>query len=630
MPLFKRTPFFLLEPPKNLDPNEKVFQVRFTKEIFRDYQEYLNRLNFYRQRVWTCKVSGKTNLTYEEALVWEQRAAEKAQQLPKELIVPVLRMIQYSTLNLTDLVNKVYSNLLLGLYEGLELYAKKDGFEAACKILKVIGSGNTKLYEVGWIGQDNAVINTSVVKADDLIRKKAPASRNTLKFFIRDSTSQNCPWILHVDLAKTYGIPTESPEDMMNGDGLYKGRKRLENGTTEDAKKKLKKDETQVELPVKYPIDDLLVKPSADDPVFSKRPPLSTDFRVPIDSVGDLLMVWDFCLSFGRLLCLSPFSLSDLENAICNKESNLILLVEIHAAFFHLLIKDQSEYFTFVQNKKRTRKVTLVTWADYLGDFLEMMSKEELSCKVSTVRRGHYGLIDPGLKLKILRELVDESITTSALREKLDEQIGQQQALAAAKREDARKYRKEQKLNMEGVAENGINHTDAAHNGNESVKDQREGKEQKDLNNFSSSKMGDGKMYLRRHQETETEQQSLQPNPLGKDRFYNRYWFFMREGRFFVESADSKEWGYYSTKEELDALRGSLNIKGTRERALKWQLDKSYDKISNALEKRLKDVEHRLLLEEAVLRRSTRVHAQPKEDNPSRSFLKYVNKWKQK
>jgi hypothetical protein len=38
MPLFKRTPFFLLDPPKDLDPKEKVFEVRFTKEIFRDYQ----------------------------------------------------------------------------------------------------------------------------------------------------------------------------------------------------------------------------------------------------------------------------------------------------------------------------------------------------------------------------------------------------------------------------------------------------------------------------------------------------------------------------------------------------------------------------------------------------------------
>ncbi|TVU14415.1 hypothetical protein EJB05_37882, partial [Eragrostis curvula] len=516
MPLLKRTPFPLLEPPENLDPNEKVFQVRFTKEIFRDYQEYRKRLKLYRQKFWTCKVSGKSNLTFEEALICEQRAAEKAQQLPKEFIAPVLRMIQHSTLNLTDLVEKVYSSLLLDIFEGLELHAKKDGSESACKILKVISSGNTKLYEVGWVGQDNAVIDTSIVKSNDLIRKKAPVSRNTLKLFIRESTSKSFPWILHVNLAKEYGIPTELPEDILNGEGLCKVGKRLENGTTEDARKRFKKDE-KAGLPVKYPIDDLLVEPEANDPVFSKRPPLSTDFRVPIESVGDLLMV------------------------------------------------------------------TLVKWAEYLCDFMDVMGKEEFSCKLSTVRRGHYGLLDTGLKLKMLRVLVDEAIATSAVREKIDERIDQRQAFAAAKREDARKNGKEQKLNMEGVAENGINQSGATQNGNECVEGQHVGKEHKDVKCFSSSKKGEGKMYLRRHLDTEMQHQSVWPSPLGKDRFYNRYWFFGSEGRLFVEGAGSKEWGYYSTKEELDALLGSFNVKGIRERALKQQLNRSYDQISMEL-----------------------------------------------
>jgi hypothetical protein len=38
MPLFDKKPFSLLEPPKDLDSKEKVFQIRFTKEIFRDYE----------------------------------------------------------------------------------------------------------------------------------------------------------------------------------------------------------------------------------------------------------------------------------------------------------------------------------------------------------------------------------------------------------------------------------------------------------------------------------------------------------------------------------------------------------------------------------------------------------------
>lgn len=58
--------------------------------------DYLNSLNLYRQRVWTCKVTGKMGLTYEEAMVSEQRASEKVLQLPKEFMAPALRIIQYS------------------------------------------------------------------------------------------------------------------------------------------------------------------------------------------------------------------------------------------------------------------------------------------------------------------------------------------------------------------------------------------------------------------------------------------------------------------------------------------------------------------------------------------------------
>ncbi|XP_028220360.1 pentatricopeptide repeat-containing protein At2g03380, mitochondrial-like [Glycine soja] len=58
--------------------------------------DYLNRLNQYRQRVWTCKITGKSGLTYEEALVSEKHAAEKVQQIPEELVAPALRIIHYN------------------------------------------------------------------------------------------------------------------------------------------------------------------------------------------------------------------------------------------------------------------------------------------------------------------------------------------------------------------------------------------------------------------------------------------------------------------------------------------------------------------------------------------------------
>lgn len=38
MPLLKRKPYTLEPPPRDLKPDETVYQVRHTKEIFRDYE----------------------------------------------------------------------------------------------------------------------------------------------------------------------------------------------------------------------------------------------------------------------------------------------------------------------------------------------------------------------------------------------------------------------------------------------------------------------------------------------------------------------------------------------------------------------------------------------------------------
>lgn len=109
--------------------------------------------------------------------------------------------------------------------------------------------------------------------------------------------------------------------------------------------------------PIRYPIDDLLVQPAADDPVFTDRPSPSRDFNIQMDCVVDLLMVWDFCSSFGRMLHLWPFSLEDFENAICHKDSNLILIVETHSALLRLLIKDNSECFSALPKRSQKLKV---------------------------------------------------------------------------------------------------------------------------------------------------------------------------------------------------------------------------------------------------------------------------------
>ncbi|KAK6923317.1 WSTF/Acf1/Cbp146 [Dillenia turbinata] len=709
MPLFRRKAFPLLEPPEDLDPRDLVFQVRFTKEIFQDYREYLKRINPYRQRVWTCKVSGKTNLTYEEALVSERRASEKVQQFPKDLILPVLQTVQFSMLSLRDLVSTITAKLQECLLEGAELYGRKDDGVHLCKIIKVLEDDTDKSqYEVVWLDNEKKITGSSRLSEEGLLRKKLPFTREVLKSFIRESTYQSFPWMLHEKLARKHGIvvdhPIELRSKMMFRHGqLVSSKKRRNNEEGRQSKSKRKKSETdsggnavdkQNEESLKYPIDDLMVRPGADDPVFTDCPLPSRDFSIVMDSVGDLLLVWDFCSSFGRLLCLSPFSLADFENAINHKDGNSVLLVETHAAILRLLIRDDGEYLLALQDRRRKSKITMVNWADYLCDFLEMVKVPELSSNIATIKRGHYCLVDPQAKLCILHKMVDQALETGLFREKLDENIEQRQSLASTRREEAIEAARKKREEKERIRADIVTKDDSKGHGEDSVRSGQhvvengcingevgEGKERllssqqkhalengdsMDMKNALNMTVNKQKMnekistesrkdpskkqahvsiqqqnmkekkeamdkksveQRKEYLEREIEKCVIRTNPLGNDRHYNKYWFFRREGRIFIESSDSKQWGYYGTREQLDALIGSLNPKGERERALKKQLDKHYGRISSEMQKRSKDVAQKIALEEAVLRRSTRVRAPPRE-NPAHSFLRYVNKWK--
>ena len=101
-------------------------------------------------------------------------------------------------------------------------------------------------------------------------------------------------------------------------------------------------------------------------------------------------------------------------------------------------------------------QVTLITWTEYLCDFIEMIGISDLTNQIPTIKRGHYGLLDPSIKLKILKELVDRVLSTDLVREKLDEYLEQRQALAASKREEAveeGKKKREAKEHLKVVSE---------------------------------------------------------------------------------------------------------------------------------------------------------------------------------
>ncbi|KAL6623693.1 hypothetical protein ACP70R_033572 [Stipagrostis hirtigluma subsp. patula] len=87
-------------------------------------------------------------------------------------------------------------------------------------------------------------------------------------------------------------------------------------------------------------------------------------------------MLWDLCMSFGRVLNVSQFSLADLDNAICDRERNV--LVEIHT-ILTCISRMKVTTSLFCGPRKGSLKVSSVTWAEYLCYFLEMTKIEEHS-----------------------------------------------------------------------------------------------------------------------------------------------------------------------------------------------------------------------------------------------------------
>lgn len=105
-------------------------------------------------------------------------------------------------------------------------------------------------------------------------------------------------------------------------------------------------------------------------------------------------------------------------------------------------------------------QITLITWPEYLCDFLESVNTPDLCFDVGTIKRGHYGLLDPNVKLKILRELVNHITETSMFKGEIDELVEQRHALGAARREEAlaeaRQIREEKERSKTGEEANGF------------------------------------------------------------------------------------------------------------------------------------------------------------------------------
>ncbi|OMJ13694.1 DDT domain-containing protein [Smittium culicis] len=122
MPLLNKKQFSKAPPldfeAEALAGKSEFWKIRFTEEMFSDYEEYLKRLSIYRQPIWENEHTGQTLLSYEDALKLEKDFMQKKTQALHSVYLSISYLVQ--VFRLANLYVGTSINMINDLYEKLK------------------------------------------------------------------------------------------------------------------------------------------------------------------------------------------------------------------------------------------------------------------------------------------------------------------------------------------------------------------------------------------------------------------------------------------------------------------------------------------------------------------------------
>ncbi|XP_059229054.1 bromodomain adjacent to zinc finger domain protein 1A isoform X1 [Mustela nigripes] len=153
MPLLHRKPFVRRKPPADLRPDEEVFYCKVTNEIFRHYDDFFERTILCNSLVWSCAVTGRPGLTYQEALESEKKARQNLQSFPEPLIIPVLYLTNLTHRSrLHEICDDIFAYVKDRYFveETVEVI-RNNGARLQCRILEVLPPSHQNGFANGHI-----------------------------------------------------------------------------------------------------------------------------------------------------------------------------------------------------------------------------------------------------------------------------------------------------------------------------------------------------------------------------------------------------------------------------------------------------------------------------------------------
>ncbi|KAG0271064.1 hypothetical protein BGZ95_001189 [Linnemannia exigua] len=387
MPLLKRKAIKPVPTPSldDFEENIPVYMMRFTNEIFTNYEDYINRYFFYKQKNWQCETTGKSGLTYEEALESEHKEKSMvANYFPAPLRKPLLEFVQFQTARIDAVVDDAFAKFKNLYFLNEPVTVAWDGTSAVIrKVLPeeewtTVKDGASEPEEPGQylvrvVDKRGRGIEDMerVVDCSLLSRERLAFNKNIIRKYVRECSSKEsyigAPWIVKPSLVKKYGIETKLPADLQAArESAFTKLKKRKGGVDpapalaaakkakkEAAEKPTKEKSPQIVIPVemkpviKYPIEDLELESSntkkEDEDTLLARPIPVKDRSVPQDSFEALVMSWQFLNSFSTPLKLSPFGMKDFEDSLAHTdvEHPSVMVAEYHSTLMNVIIHDR-------------------------------------------------------------------------------------------------------------------------------------------------------------------------------------------------------------------------------------------------------------------------------------------------
>ncbi|XP_036449468.1 bromodomain adjacent to zinc finger domain protein 1A isoform X2 [Colossoma macropomum] len=206
MPLLHKKPFVRQKPPADLKPDEEVFLCKVTHEIFRTYDEFFERTILCNSLVWSCAVTGKPGLTYQEALESEKKAKLNLQNFPTTLMLPLLHLTALThRARLHEICDDIYAFVKERFFPGEMVdLVSRSGARHPYKILEVIpphSNGTVNGHIKHRMEGDSIVISDSddestVTSPKTPSGRKKPLSPSSFKYKIQPVKSEDCEPIL--------------------------------------------------------------------------------------------------------------------------------------------------------------------------------------------------------------------------------------------------------------------------------------------------------------------------------------------------------------------------------------------------------------------------------------------------